>query len=190
MSDLASIIFASQLACTGRPDTSKMPTPEEIQIAANFVGLKRLPDRIGVSELGCIDRSGNTVGLYYIGYRLVLILDAFREDEGGLTVLVHELRHQYQDDNGIPLTECDAADYSAQWAYLYEQTVWAGNALYSLRNCVGGQNYDRIDDYVLFYALQGLSVTWPELVDPVTEPDYDPTWDNIRGEGLHDVDGD
>ena len=128
-------------ACEPGLDPREQPTAEEMAIAANFVDVKTYPATYIAMQLECLDERGRAAGLYYTDYSILMLMDGWR-NEGGLTVLVHEMYHHKQATEGLRMSECDAADAGARYAYQYgEWDRWPSEVVYGLRHCVGGQEY-------------------------------------------------
>lgn len=188
----AMLMFVS-LPCHA-PDPAKQITQEEITLAMGFSHLQHQPATVRVAATGCIDEMGRYAGFYMMGLDFTILDEDFRDD-GGLTVLVHELRHAYQDQNGEPGSECDAADYGARFAYTYGYwDRWAVEFIYGTEHCVGGKLYgtEADGDGVLpqeFWATIGFLTVFPEMIG---QREHSPIWDYLDAamEGKDNVDGD
>ncbi len=171
--------------CEPKLIPSEQPTYAEMVIAADFVGVKTFPAAVATLQLECLDERGTAAGMYYTDYSILLLMDGWRE-EGGLTILVHEMYHHKQATEGLRMSECDAGAAGARWAAEHgEYDRWSAETLYSLRHCLGGQEYrfmyvdlgngfgfDEVDpdESEEPQAVRSLYTIFPELRDDQEQP--------------------
>lgn len=145
--------------CAKPLDPAVQPTPEEIIAAAQYVGLKSLPAAIWAIPQDCMGYEIDItlmmqinrypyLGLTYMHFDFVLLWDGWRRTEDQ-TILVHELRHQWQSEHGLAGSECDSTDFGSAWAAEHGNVDgFIREMLYGLPHCVGGDEYDP-DDYAV-----------------------------------------
>ena len=95
------------------------PAPEEVREAMRLVGLSddaAMPIAKAI-EQSCL--SGTELALYDHLVRVILLGDRWR-DVGGLTRLIHEMKHYADDLAGKPEDECGASRVAAAWADAHE----------------------------------------------------------------------
>jgi hypothetical protein len=103
---------ATASACDTSPAPGSDPTPEELTLAMRVAGAATPPRGVFAASSECMPAS--RLGFY--NKRGVIVLEDNWRRVGGLTRLIHELRHHHQHEMGEPLDECDASQVAAHWA--------------------------------------------------------------------------
>lgn len=179
----------------------EQPRQEEIIFAAQEAGLElsQIPVYITAIPSECILEDDSAAGVTYGRYRMIFLMNGWRDD-GWLTILVHELRHVKQwDADDMVMSECDAADIGARFAYDYKEwDRWGTETIYSMRHCVGGQLYlepwGADDEW--YKARSNFMATMPEFTfEYMREHSLPIIWwgfliDAVQYRGNEDVDSD
>ena len=108
----AAVTAVAASACDTPPAPGSDPTPDEITLAMRVAGAVTPPRGVFAAASECMP--ANLLGAY--NKRSVIVLEDNWRRVGGLTRLIHELRHHHQHEIGAPLDECDASQVAAQWA--------------------------------------------------------------------------
>ena len=131
---LLTLTTRAMAGCDTPPAPNSDPTSEELRAAMEIAGAKTQLRGVYAVAPDCMP--GSRLG-FYDGRGLILLADDWRR-VGGLTRLVHELRHHYQHENGLPIDECDATEVASKWAdendYINEARRERG---YGAAECVG-----------------------------------------------------
>lgn len=145
----------------------EQPTQAEIIEASWYAGNEHIPTVIAAIPAECINADESAAGVYYFQYDILFLMNGWRED-GGLTILAHELRHAKQNEpNDLIPSECDAADIGARFAYSHKEwDRWTTEFIYGTEHCIGGNMYNEpwgsSDEWPKVIA--SYQKVWPELM--------------------------
>lgn len=126
-------------ACDTPPAPGSDPTIEELREAMRIARVKTAP--LGVYAVASDCMPGSLLGFY--NKRGVIVLADDWRPVGGLTRLVHELRHHYQRENDLPIDECEATRVASKWA---DENDYVNEAkrerAYGAAECANSRNWD------------------------------------------------
>lgn len=109
---LAALMTSAAGACDTPPSPGSDPSPSELNEAMRVAGAQTPPRGVYAAAPECMPA-------YVLGYYdkrgAIVLADNWRR-VGGLTRLIHELRHHRQHELGDRPDECDAAHIAAKWA--------------------------------------------------------------------------
>jgi hypothetical protein len=130
------LLFAlpAQAKCDKAPAPGSDPTAEELREAMRVAGVTSPPAGVYAVAHECLP--GTLLGQYNARGIIVLAEDWRRV--GGLTRLIHELRHHYQAEHGLPIDECDATEIASHWADRHDYVNEARRErAYGAAHCIG-----------------------------------------------------
>ena len=118
------------------PAPGSDPSRRELNEAMRVAGAQTPPRGVYAAAPECMP--ANLLGFY--NERGVIVLADNWRRVGGLTRLIHELRHHRQREIGQPLDECDAAQVAWRWA---DENGYTNEArrerAYGARACAGAR---------------------------------------------------